>query len=94
MGGRAQPDGGGGVSGGRRVAVVGGGLAGITAALDLADAGADVTLLEVRTRLGGAAYSFERDGLEIDNGQHVFLRCCTDYRARIRRLGVEGNTHL
>jgi len=94
MGGRAQPDGGGGVSGGRRVAVVGGGLAGITAALDLADAGADVTLLEVRTRLGGAAYSFERDGLEIDNGQHVFLRCCTDYRALIRRLGVEGNTHL
>ena len=82
------------MSGGRRVAVVGGGLAGITAALDLADAGADVTLLEVRTRLGGAAYSFERDGLEIDNGQHVFLRCCTDYRALIRRLGVEGNTHL
>jgi hydroxysqualene dehydroxylase len=82
------------VSGGRRVAVVGGGLAGITAALDLADAGADVTLLEVRTRLGGAAYSFERDGLEIDNGQHVFLRCCTDYRALIRRLGVEDNTHL
>ena len=82
------------MSGGRRVAVVGGGLAGITAALDLADAGAEVTLLEVRTRLGGAAYSFERDGLEIDNGQHVFLRCCTDYRALIRRLGVEGNTHL
>ena len=82
------------MSGGRRVAVVGGGLAGITAALNLADAGAEVTLLEVRTRLGGAAYSFERDGLEIDNGQHVFLRCCTDYRALIRRLGVEGNTHL
>jgi squalene-associated FAD-dependent desaturase len=82
------------VSGGRRVAVVGGGLAGITAALDLADAGAEVTLFEVRTRLGGAAYSFERDGLEIDNGQHVFLRCCTDYRALIRRLGVEDNTYL
>jgi squalene-associated FAD-dependent desaturase len=48
----------------------------------------------VRTRLGGAAYSFDRDGLEIDNGQHVFLRCCTDYRALIGRLGVEGNTLL
>jgi squalene-associated FAD-dependent desaturase len=82
------------VSGTRRVVVVGGGLAGIAAALDLADAGAEVTLLEVRTRLGGAAYSFERDGLEIDNGQHVFLRCCTEYRALIRRLGVEDQTFL
>jgi squalene-associated FAD-dependent desaturase len=79
---------------GRRVVVVGGGLAGITAALDLADGGAEVALLEVRTRLGGAAYSFERDGLEIDNGQHVFLRCCTDYRALLERLRVTDRTHL
>ncbi|HEX6460206.1 MAG TPA: hydroxysqualene dehydroxylase HpnE [Thermoleophilaceae bacterium] len=79
---------------GRRVVVVGGGLAGITAALDLAEAGAEVTLLEVRTRLGGAAYSFERDGLEIDNGQHVFLRCCTNYRALLDRLGVTRHTLL
>jgi squalene-associated FAD-dependent desaturase len=73
----------------RRVVVVGGGLAGITAALDCAAAGASVTLLEVRRRLGGAAYSFERDGLEMDNGQHVFLRCCVAYRALLRRLGSE-----
>jgi squalene-associated FAD-dependent desaturase len=78
----------------RRVVVVGGGLAGITAALDLADAGVSVTLLEVRTRLGGAAYSFDREGLEIDNGQHVFLRCCTDYRSLLGRLGVEDRTVL
>jgi squalene-associated FAD-dependent desaturase len=69
------------------VLVVGGGLAGITAALDCAEEGARVTLLEVRRRLGGAAYSFERDGLEMDNGQHVFLRCCTAYRALLDRLG-------
>jgi hydroxysqualene dehydroxylase len=77
-----------------RAIVVGGGLAGITAALDLADAGTQVTLLEVRPRLGGAAYSFERGDLEVDNGQHVFLRCCTDYRGLLNRLGVEGDTHL
>jgi len=77
------------LSAGRRVLVVGGGLAGITAALDCAAAGASVTLLEVRRRLGGAAYSFERDGLEMDNGQHVFLRCCVAYRALLRRLGSE-----
>ena len=79
---------------GRRAAVIGGGLAGITAALELAEAGAEVTLHEVRGRLGGAAYSFERDGLEVDNGQHVFLRCCTEYRALLRRLGSEPHTVL
>jgi len=69
--------------------VVGGGLAGITAALDCAEAGADVRLLEVRPRLGGAAYSVHRDGLHIDNGQHVFLRGCEAYRGLLRRLGSE-----
>jgi squalene-associated FAD-dependent desaturase len=69
------------------VLVVGGGLAGITAALDCAQGGAEVTLVEVRRRLGGAAYSFERDGLMMDNGQHVFLRCCGAYRAMLERLG-------
>jgi len=73
----------------RRVLVVGGGLAGITAALDCAEGGARVTLVEVRRRLGGAAYSFQREGLEMDNGQHVFLRCCGAYRALLRRLGSE-----
>jgi squalene-associated FAD-dependent desaturase len=71
------------------VVVVGGGLAGITAALCCADAGAAVTLVDVRPRLGGAAYSFERDGLTIDNGQHVFLRCFHAYRALLGRLGSE-----
>ncbi len=75
------------VSAGRRVVVIGGGLAGIAAALDCAAAGARVTLLEVRRRLGGAAYSFEREGLQIDNGQHVFLRSCVAYRALLERLG-------
>jgi squalene-associated FAD-dependent desaturase len=73
----------------RQVLVLGGGLAGITTALDCAAAGAQVTLLEVRRRLGGAAYSFSRSGLEMDNGQHVFLRCCTAYRALLARLGSD-----
>ncbi len=78
----------------RSAVIVGGGLAGIAAALDLRDAGVSVTLLEVRPRLGGAAYSFERDGLWLDNGQHVFLRCCTAYRELIKRLGTTADTVL
>ncbi len=78
----------------RDVIVIGGGLAGIAAALDCADAGARVTLLEVRRRLGGAAYSFERDRLRVDNGQHVFLRCCTAYRGLLARLGSEHGVVL
>ncbi|MFF3348340.1 hydroxysqualene dehydroxylase HpnE [Streptomyces sp. NPDC002779] len=66
--------------------VVGGGLAGITAALALADAGVRVTLLEGRPRLGGLAFSFQRGDLTVDNGQHVYLRCCTAYRWFLDRI--------
>lgn len=81
--------------GGATAVVVGGGLAGITAALDLADAGLRVTLVEGRPRLGGLAFSFRRDSaageLSVDNGQHVYLRCCTAYSDFLERLGA---THL
>jgi squalene-associated FAD-dependent desaturase len=78
----------------RDVVVVGGGLAGITAALRCADAGHRVTLLEAKPRLGGLTYSFRRGGLDVDNGQHVFLRCCTAYRRLLDRLGVAGDVTL
>ncbi|HZX01913.1 hydroxysqualene dehydroxylase HpnE [Kribbella sp.] len=78
----------------RRVAVVGGGLAGITAALKLADAGCSVVVLEGRPKLGGLTHSFERNGRWIDNGQHVFLRCCTSYLRLLDRLGVRDQVHL
>jgi hydroxysqualene dehydroxylase len=78
----------------RRVCVVGGGLAGMAAALACADAGAAVTLVERRRRLGGATWSFRHNGLWFDNGQHVFLRCCTAYRAFLERLGVADRVRL
>ncbi|MFE9812535.1 hydroxysqualene dehydroxylase HpnE [Streptomyces sp. NPDC005227] len=70
----------------RSAVVIGGGLAGITAALALADAGLRVTLLEGRPRLGGLAFSFQRGDLTVDNGQHVYLRCCSAYRWFLDRI--------
>jgi squalene-associated FAD-dependent desaturase len=77
-----------------RVTVIGGGLAGITAAIALAESGADVTLLEARPRLGGATCSFNRDGLTIDTGQHVFLGCCGAYRGLLAKLGMTEHAPL
>jgi len=77
-----------------QVVVVGGGLAGLTAAIALREAGLPVTLLEARPRLGGATSSFSRGGLIVDNGQHVFLGCCTAYRELIARLGMTGSVSL
>jgi len=77
-----------------RAVVIGGGLAGITAAVALGKAGHEVTLLEAKPRLGGATMSFSRDGLVIDTGQHVFLRCCTAYRGLLDRLGMAAHAPL
>jgi squalene-associated FAD-dependent desaturase len=80
--------------GGRHVVVIGGGLAGITAAIRLREAGAAVTVLEARPWLGGATCSFTRGDKVIDNGQHVFLRCCTEYQALLARLGMTGSVTM
>ena len=74
--------------------VVGGGLAGISAAVRLADAGCRVTLLEAKPKLGGLTHSFSRGELHVDNGQHVFMRCCTSYRALLGRLDVTELTMM
>lgn len=72
------------------VIIVGGGIAGISAALILAESGVRVLLLETRRKLGGRATSFEdvRTGETIDNCQHVALGCCTNYIDLCERLGV------
>ena len=74
---------------GLRVTVLGAGLAGIAAALEAADLGASVTLLERTNRLGGLTWSFQRNGLSMDNGQHVFLGCCSEYLRFLNRIGSD-----
>ncbi|MGC2112354.1 MAG: hydroxysqualene dehydroxylase HpnE [Candidatus Korobacteraceae bacterium] len=73
------------------VAVIGGGLAGLSAASALADAGYRVELFERRPFLGGRASSYELPGTGevVDNCQHVLLGCCTNLIDFYRRLGVE-----
>ena len=77
-----------------RIAVVGGGLAGISSALRAADGGAQVVLLERRSMLGGLTWSFRRRGLWFDNGQHVHMRCCTAYRGFLDRIGAANQVVL
>ena len=76
------------------VVVIGAGLSGISAALAAADAGAHVELVERRARIGGLTWSFRRNGLSFDNGQHVFLRCCTAYRGFLARIGASDQVTL
>ncbi|HEX3731234.1 MAG TPA: hydroxysqualene dehydroxylase HpnE [Opitutaceae bacterium] len=73
-----------------RVTVVGGGVAGLSAACALAEAGLPVRLLERRSYLGGRAASFRHPGVEdvIDNCQHVLFGCCTNLIGFYRRAGV------
>jgi squalene-associated FAD-dependent desaturase len=78
----------------QRVAVAGAGLAGLAAALALKDSGVEVELFERSRLLGGRATSFEIDGVEVDNGQHVFLACCTEFIDFARRVGMDGALHL
>ncbi|HWY58987.1 MAG TPA: hydroxysqualene dehydroxylase HpnE [Terriglobales bacterium] len=75
-----------------RVAVVGGGLAGLAAGCALASSGFRVTLFERRPYLGGRASSYQHPGTGevVDNCQHVLLGCCTNLIQFYERLGVEN----
>jgi zeta-carotene desaturase len=75
-----------------RVAIAGGGLAGLAAAAALGSQGYEVDLFEARAFLGGRAASYPLPGADagevIDNCQHVLLRCCVNLLDLYERLGV------
>src|SRR5919202_1749023 len=74
----------------KTVAVIGGGLAGISAGCALADAGYKVTLFERRPYLGGRASSYEHPGTGevVDNCQHVLFGSCTNLIAFYTAIGI------
>src|SRR5271155_5506153 len=75
----------------KSVIVIGGGLAGLSSAVALAESGFRVRLLERRPFLGGRAASYSLPGGEhVDNCQHVTLGCCTNLDDFYRRAGVAG----
>jgi squalene-associated FAD-dependent desaturase len=80
-----------------KVAVIGGGLAGLAAAAALGSAGFEVTIYEARNFPGGRATSWPvgpDDTEMVDNCQHVLLRCCVNLLDLYRRLGVEDKIHF
>ena len=79
----------------RTVTVIGGGVAGMSAACALAEAGYGVQLIERRGYLGGRASSYLHPGVNevIDNCQHVLFGCCTNLRAFYRRIGADEKIH-
>lgn len=76
--------------------VIGGGLSGLRAAVDLSSRGLSVLLLERRNFLGGRTYSFidEATGDVVDNGQHLLMGCYKETRSYLRTIGSEHLAHL
>ena len=77
------------------VVVIGGGFAGLSAAVALAERGVRVTVLEARPRLGGRASSFRdaTSGAVVDNGQHAMMGCYTRTLSFLDRIGAAGKVH-
>lgn len=73
-----------------KVAILGGGLAGLAAAAALGGAGYDVDLFEARPYFGGRATSYPIAEETIDNCQHILLRCCVNLMDFYDRLGAAG----
>ena len=76
--------------------ILGGGLAGMSAACHLLDQGCQVTLVEKRPYLGGRAFSFtdRETGQVVDNGQHVFLGCYTYYMDFLEKIGTLQRAYI
>ncbi len=74
----------------KTVIIIGGGIAGLAAAVRLGQMGHTAVVLEKRPFLGGRAFSFidPETSVEVDNGQHVFVGACTEYQQFLKDIGA------
>lgn len=72
----------------RRVAVVGGGWAGLAAAVALVQQGAQVTVFEMARQFGGRARSAAHHGHVFDNGQHILVGAYSATLDLMRTVGA------
>ena len=69
--------------------VIGGGIAGLTAAWSLRNAGKDVVVLEEQTRAGGNVYTVEADGYRMESGPHSFMGSSENLWNLVEAAGLE-----
>ncbi|MEQ1919543.1 MAG: hydroxysqualene dehydroxylase HpnE [Elusimicrobiota bacterium] len=76
------------------VIVLGGGFAGLSCAVALAEKGRKVLVLDKKPHLGGRAYSFNENGLDVDNGQHLFMGCYFATLNFLKTIGTEAKLDI
>ncbi|MBI2787947.1 MAG: FAD-dependent oxidoreductase [Elusimicrobia bacterium] len=74
--------------------VLGGGFAGLSCAVALAGKGKKVLVLDKKPHLGGRAYSFSENGLDIDNGQHLFMGCYFATLEFLKTIGTDSKLDI
>ncbi len=80
----------------KRIIIIGGGFAGLSASAELSSSGYPVTLIEQRRYLGGRAFSFfDRNiGIELDNGQHILMGCYENTFRFLRMIGAMNHVNI
>ncbi len=77
-----------------KVAIIGGGLAGLAAASELSSHGINVTVFETAPQLGGRARSVHWKGLILDNGQHILLGAYHQTLRLMKKIGLNAEEYL
>ncbi len=75
----------------KKILIIGGGLAGLSSALFLSNDKYNVEILESSPKLGGRTYSFDYNGIKVDNGQHILMEC---YSNTLEYIDIIGSREL
>ncbi len=75
----------------KKVLIIGGGLSGLSSALFLSKDKYNIEIVEASPKLGGRAYSFDYNGMKVDNGQHVLMEC---YSNTLEYIDIIGSREL